>query len=170
MDKKKFPTDGIIVTNLEIIPEWIDYNNHMNVVYYALAFETGFDAYKDLIGMDLDYINSRNLSTVSLESHICYKKEADLDDALRIETRVVNVDHKRAHIYQEMYRKKDLLATQETLSISFNTLTRKTQDFELEIVKNYIRLLNSQKDHAHEVQTNRSIKKLSRSDCVSLNF
>ena len=161
MNNEIFPTNGIVVTDLKVIPEWIDYNNHMNVVYYVQAFETGFDFYKDLIGMDLAYIQSQNLSTVSLESHICYKKEADLNDILRIETRVVEFDNKRAHIYQEMYREADLLATQETLSISFNTLTRKTQEFELEIVRGYTRLRDAQKAHAAQPEINKSIRKLS---------
>jgi acyl-CoA thioester hydrolase len=161
MDNKKFPSNGLIVTNLKVLPKWIDYNNHMNVVYYALAFETGFDSYKSLIGMDIHYINSRHLSTVSLESHICYKKEADLNDALRIETRIVEFDHKRVHIYQEMYKEFELLAMQETLSISFNTLTRRTQDFDVEIKEKLALLNDTQKAHAQQVSTNRSIKKLS---------
>ena len=160
MYNKNFPTDGIIITNVTVIPEWIDYNRHMNVVYYAVAFETGFDCYKNLIGMDLNYIKSSNLSTVSLESHICYTKEANLNDVLRIETRVAEFDYKRSHIYQEMYRESDLLATQETLSISFNTLTRKTQEFDLDIVKGYTQLRDAQKNHTTQPKVNKAIRKL----------
>jgi acyl-CoA thioesterase FadM len=74
---------------------------------------------------------------------------------------VVEFDNKRAHIYQEMYREADLLATQETLSISFNTLTRRTQEFDLEIVRGYTRLRDAQKAHAAQPEINKSIRKLS---------
>ena len=29
---------------LTVLPEWIDYNGHMNVAYYVLAFDHGVDA------------------------------------------------------------------------------------------------------------------------------
>ena len=120
--------------------------------------------------MDLNYIKSSNLSTVSLESHICYTQEANLNDVLRIETRVAEFDYKRSHIYQEMYRESDLLATQETLSISFNTLTRKTQEFDLDIVKGYTQLRDAQKNHTTQPKVNKSIRKLFPMNWLILNF
>ena len=32
------------VTNIKnVLPEWIDYNDHMNVAYYTLAFDEALD-------------------------------------------------------------------------------------------------------------------------------
>ena len=38
-------------------PEWIDYNGHMNVAFYVLAFDHATDAFLDHIGLDLSLIH-----------------------------------------------------------------------------------------------------------------
>lgn len=151
------PENGIIITEAKVIPEWIDSNQHMNVAYYFIAFEKGFDRYKDLIGMDITYIKEQQRSTVSLEAHICYSAEATLGDMLRIETRIAGFDKKRAHVYQEMYRNSVLLATQETLSISFDIQKRKTCDFEPQFLDHYSFLCAAQKPHKIKGVLGRSI-------------
>ncbi|MEQ8230463.1 MAG: thioesterase family protein [Gammaproteobacteria bacterium] len=92
------PPNGIVVSHATVLPEWLDYNGHMNVAYYLVAFETGIDAYKETIGMDLAYIEREGRSTVALESHITFQNEAMLGEELRVETRIVDFDGKRAHI------------------------------------------------------------------------
>ena len=32
-----------VVGPQRVLPEWIDYNGHMNVAYYTLAVDTAFD-------------------------------------------------------------------------------------------------------------------------------
>ena len=97
-----------------------------------------------LIGMDINYIRTEQRSTVSLEAHICYHSEAMLGDELRVETRIVDYDSKRAHVYQEMYHDDRLLATQETLSISFDIKKRKTCDFDPRFIRHYKFLCETQ--------------------------
>ena len=143
MHAASFPANGLVIDHATVIPEWIDYNGHMNVAYYIKAFEIGIDAYKALVGMTLDYIESAGRSTVALESHVTYQQEAHLGEALRIETRILACDGKRAHVYQEIYRDATLLATQETLAISFDTNARRTSPFEPAIAANYQRLVEA---------------------------
>ncbi|MEQ9060811.1 MAG: thioesterase family protein [Gammaproteobacteria bacterium] len=137
------PPNGIVVSHATVLPEWLDYNGHMNVAYYLVAFETGIDAYKETIGMDLAYIEREGRSTVALESHITFQNEAMLGEELRVETRIVDFDGKRAHIYQELFRGEDLLATQETLSLSFDTRLRKSCPFEERIAGHYRALMEA---------------------------
>ena len=33
----------------KVLPAWIDYNGHMNVAYYLVAFDTGLDAFVDAL-------------------------------------------------------------------------------------------------------------------------
>jgi len=41
-----------VVSPLRTVPaEWIDYNGHMNVGYYSLAFDKGVDVLLDLVGV-----------------------------------------------------------------------------------------------------------------------
>lgn len=145
MSERSVPSNGIVISSATVQPEWLDYNGHMNVAYYLVAFETGIDAYKDWVGMDLDYIAREQRSTVALESHITYQNEAMLGDALRVETRILDFDGKRAHIYQELYRDNSLLATQEVLSISFDTAARRTCPFPEPVAARYLELLEAQR-------------------------
>jgi acyl-CoA thioester hydrolase len=138
------PENGVVITISAVLPEWLDYNNHMNVAYYIAAFDIGIDDLKAVYGIDGKYIESKQRSTVALESHITYQSEASLGDELEVRTRILDFDAKRTHLYQEMYRGDDLLATQETLSISFDLAARKSCPFESAIANNIERLWQAQ--------------------------
>ena len=138
------PETGIVVSQCSVGTQWLDYNDHMNVAYYVMAFDLGIDTFKDVIGITLESIQRKKRSTVALESHITYQQEAKLGDSLRIETRIVDFAGKRIHYYQEMYRDQELLSTQETLSISFDTVARKVCEFEKEPAGNLRLMLERQ--------------------------
>lgn len=142
------PANGIVSTEVEVLPDWIDYNDHMNVAYYVAAFDLGIDAFKAVIGIDLEYIEREKRSTVALESHITYQREASLGEKLRVDTRLLDYDGKRCHIYQEMYRDNELLSTLETLSISFDTRARKSCPFADDVAPRYQQMHESQKNLA----------------------
>jgi acyl-CoA thioester hydrolase len=127
-------------------PEWVDYNDHMNVAYYIAVFDTGIDALKAVYGISGTYIETQRRSTVALEAHITYQNEANIGENLRVETRIIDFDTKRTHLYQEMYRDDTLLATQETLSISFDLDARRSCEFEPRIAENIAELYAAQKD------------------------
>ena len=55
-----------------VLPEWIDYNGHMNVAYYVLAFDHATDELFDYIGMDESYRAEQNCSMFTLELHVNY--------------------------------------------------------------------------------------------------
>ncbi|MBX9607042.1 MAG: thioesterase family protein [Gammaproteobacteria bacterium] len=138
------PPNGLVLTHATVVPEWLDYNGHMNVAYYTQVFDLAVDAYKAVIGLTLEYIESTGRSTVALESHVTYQQEAHLGDELRVETRVLGCDGKRAHIYQELYRDSTLLATQESLALSFDKATRRSAPFEPHIAEGYRRMVEAQ--------------------------
>jgi acyl-CoA thioester hydrolase len=130
MDTNALPDNGIVVSTLTVKPEWLDYNQHMNVAYYVFAFDLAIDDLKDTYGLTEAYRLAQQCSTVALEAHITYQNEATLDEVLRIESRILDTDGKRLHLAQAMYRDTTLLATQETLSISFDLQTRRARPFD----------------------------------------
>ncbi len=127
-----------------MLPTWTDYNEHLNVAYYLVAFDAGIDAFKAAVGLTPDYIAARRRSTVALEAHVTFQREALLGEALRIETRALATDGKRVHLYQEMYRETDLLATQETLGMSFDLAARRSVPFEPAIAAGYAAFIEAQ--------------------------
>ena len=52
----------------EALPEWIDYNGHMNVAYYVLAFDHATDAFLDYLGMGQAYRDEQNCSAFVVET------------------------------------------------------------------------------------------------------
>ncbi len=67
-------------------PEWIDYNGHMNVAYYVLAFDLATDSFFDFLGLDEAYRETSGNSTFAVEAHITYQRELAEGDPLRFAT------------------------------------------------------------------------------------
>lgn len=125
---------AIVVSHIQVQPEWLDYNQHMNVAYYTLAFDQAGEALVEAIGMGEAHTRATHNSWMVLEAHIGYLQEAHLGDELRIETRVLDCDAKRAHLYQEMYRGDDLLSAQEQLVLHVSLDTRRSAPFEAPVL------------------------------------
>ncbi len=137
--------NGVVVTETTVKPEWLDYNDHMNVAYYVAVFDMGIDDLKAIYGISGSYIEAQKRSTVALEAHITYQNEASIGENLRVETRILDFDAKRTHLYQEMFRDDELLATQETLSISFDLNARKSCEFDPRIAEKIAELCDAQR-------------------------
>ena len=84
-------------------PEWIDYNQHMNLAFYVLAFDQATDAFFDYVGLDADYRQRTGYSPFLLETHVTYLHEMKLGDRLRFELQLLDYDYKRLHYFQTMF-------------------------------------------------------------------
>ena len=83
-------------------PEWIDYNGHMNLAYYVLAFDHGTDAFLDYLGLGERYLADSGRTTFVLETHVTYERELKLGDAFDLELLLLGFDPKRIHYFQWM--------------------------------------------------------------------
>ncbi len=88
---------------LTVRPEWIDYNGHLNLAYYIVAFDQGVDKAFDRIGIGLDYRKQDELGTFAAETHTLYEREVKDGDPLRVLCHVLAVDEKRMHMFLEMF-------------------------------------------------------------------
>jgi acyl-CoA thioester hydrolase len=102
-----------------VLGEWTDYNGHMNVAYYVLAFDHATDAFFDFIGFDEGYRRTTGHSTFAAESHVTYQREVAEGDALRFTTQLLGFDEKRLRYIHHMYHAEQgfLAATSEWLSL-----------------------------------------------------
>ena len=109
-----------------VLPAWIDYNGHMNVAYYVLAFDHASDALMDYLGMDAAYRQRENCSAFVVETHVNYQRELLAGDPLRITTQLLGFDKKRLHFFHRMYHAVDgfLAATTEIMAIHVNLRQR----------------------------------------------
>ena len=85
-----------------VVPEWIDYNGHMNVACYVLAFDRATDLLLDHLGLGEAYRRTSNHSLFVLEAHVTYARELRAGDAFEIETRLIDADRKRLHLFHTM--------------------------------------------------------------------
>ncbi|MGE4218137.1 MAG: thioesterase family protein [Alphaproteobacteria bacterium] len=110
-----------------VLPEWIDYNGHMNVAYYVLAFDHATDAFLDYIGLDAAHKARHACSTFVVDMNVTYRREVVEGDALLFRTRLLDFDSKRMLTYHEMHHAASgyLAATNEILQVHVDMETRR---------------------------------------------
>jgi acyl-CoA thioester hydrolase len=115
----------------EVLPEWIDANNHMNLAYYIVLFDYATDALFDVIGIGRQYKNSTNNGTFAVEAHNLYERELLVGERVRISTLVLGVDGKRLHLAHEMFAvvTGQRAATQELMYVHVDLAKRRVVPF-----------------------------------------
>lgn len=112
---KPFDTP-VISAPMKVLPEWIDYNDHLNVAYYTLIFDRSADSAVDILNLGEAYRRAENRTLVTAEAHITYVRELKLGAEVRATFRLLDADAKSLHVYQELYHADGwLAAAQESL-------------------------------------------------------
>ena len=129
----------------QVKPEWIDYNGHMNVGFYLVAFDQALKPCLDWLGLTHDFRKANNSSTFALETHLNFVRELSVGEEIRFETRLLDHDHKRFHFYQEMYHAEQgfLAATHESLGSYMDMSARKTAELPAVIVERLAEVLKA---------------------------
>ena len=118
------PFDSGVV---EVKPEWIDANGHMNLAYYTVAFDLATDVLFEVFDCSYPYKDRTGFGTFAVETHNMYEAELLLGEKARMVTWVLGVDAKRVHLAHEMYRLDDgrRAATQELMYLHVDLTLRK---------------------------------------------
>ncbi len=116
---------------LRVAPEWIDYNGHMNVGFYGVAFDKATDALLDRVGLGIAYRRAADASIFVVESHMVFEREVAEGEALRFETQVLDADDKRMRLFHEMRREDGnaVAATNELLCLHVDLSRRRAAPF-----------------------------------------
>lgn len=112
----------------EVRPEWIDFNGHMNLAYYVLAFDHATDRFLHHIGLGEKYFRQHNRSVFVLETHVVYKQELKRGDSMRFTTQLLGFDAKRIHYIHHMYHAGEgfLAAANEIMGLHVDMAARKS--------------------------------------------
>ena len=102
---------------VDVAPEWVDYNGHMNDAAYALVFSRSFDAYMDELGMDTAFRARTKLTIYTLTMTIHYRQEAKLGQRLNIGLHLIDFDAKKLHVWLEMSFEGQGIAMSEQLLV-----------------------------------------------------
>jgi acyl-CoA thioester hydrolase len=119
----------------EVLSEWIDANDHMNLAYYTALFDYATDALFDAIGIGRQYKDSTGNGTFVVETHNLYERELLLGDRVRVSTQILGMDGKRLHLAHEMFTlvTEQRTATQELMYLHVNLSTRRVTPFPDEV-------------------------------------
>jgi acyl-CoA thioester hydrolase len=131
----------------EVLPQWIDYNGHMNLAYYTVLFDQATDILFDVLGLGLDYRRDRQLGTFVAETHNLYERELLVGAAVRIATQILGLDDKRLHVGHEMFALDGdhRCATQELMFLHVDLAARRVSPFPEDL---YARVSEAAKAHA----------------------
>ncbi|MGE0734729.1 MAG: thioesterase family protein [Alphaproteobacteria bacterium] len=95
--------DAPMVIHRSVVrPDWIDWNGHMSVACYLVAFDAAGLAMLDLVGLDANYRATTTGSTFALDTRVVYLREVKLDDPLRFDVHLIEYDQKRFHFMLRM--------------------------------------------------------------------
>lgn len=113
-----------------VLPEWIDYNGHMNLSYYVLLFDHATDSFLDRIGLTEPFRRRHEASTFAAEIHVNYLRELQAGDPVRVTTQLLGHDGKRIHFFHRMYHARAgfLAATNELLSLYMDMSARRVTE------------------------------------------
>ena len=118
---------GTIVYEGNVLSEWIDINDHMNVAYYILAFDHGVDNLWSQFGITDEYMKTTRGSTFAVESHVVYQSELLEGDPYIVTSQILSFDEKRIHQFMRLYhgKNKSIAATAEWMNLHVNLDSRR---------------------------------------------
>ena len=101
------------VLDIEVPPDWIDYNGHMNDACYAIAFSRAGDAFMERIGLGEEERQATKRSIFTLALVIRFIAEAKRGDLLSVSAQLLECDKKRMRFWLEARNGGAPIATSE---------------------------------------------------------
>ncbi len=118
--------------NQKVLSEWIDYNGHMNVAYYTLAFDKALDFFfEDVLGIGPSFVEKNKEGPFALKASYNYFSELLEEEIFFVNISILDFDSKRVHVFGEMRKDKSL-----ELSAVFETVLM-NMDLSARTVKQY---------------------------------
>ena len=139
----------IILSEKTVLRDWIDYNGHMNVAFYTLAFDNSLDEFlENTLGIGETHASHNQQGPFVLQAHYHYLNEMSLGEKFNVRLLVVDCDEKRMHLCLDIFsvKQKKIIAVSETVLINVNLAIRKTEKYPTWALK---RLGDLKNTHAH---------------------
>ena len=112
--------------------EWIDYNGHMNVAYYTLAFDNALDEiFDDRLGIGENLAREGRFGPMALQTQIHYLGELLEGAGFACDFQLLDADHKRIHFFLTMVNLETgkPAATYESLSMNVDLKARRSAPY-----------------------------------------
>ena len=87
---------------MQVEPQWIDYNGHLNMAYYNVLLDRCVDEVFELLGCGLAYVKERRQSWYTAEVHLRYLRELHANDPVKVTFQLLEYDAKRMHYFEHL--------------------------------------------------------------------
>ncbi|MCI4664056.1 MAG: thioesterase family protein [Neomegalonema sp.] len=124
-----FPRTPVLCERAKVRPEWIDYNDHMNIGYYLIAIDLATDRFfEDWIGVGPDMATAHGKGSFVLQTHMHFLREMRLDDEFDAHIQLLDCDAKRWRYIATLTRVSDgaKAATAEQIAMCVDHSTRRS--------------------------------------------
>lgn len=141
-------------------PAWIDYNDHMNVAFYTMAFDRALDEVYEALGIGETLVRSHRMGPMALQSQVHFIGELVEGTRFCCDFRLLDADAKRTHIFMEMYnldKDETLAATYESISMNVDLEARRGAPYPPEAFARIERLRDAQAALERPPQAGRTI-------------
>lgn len=121
-----------VMAQRKVKSDWIDYNGHMNVAYYTLAFDKSLDEFfENTLGLGPSYVSSSETGPYSLQAQYHYLDELLEGEGFCVRIFVKDVNKKCIHIVMEMVssEKNIVAAVCEQVLVNVDLKTRKSVEY-----------------------------------------
>ena len=128
---------------------WIDYNGHMNVAYYTLAFDEAIDEFLEkAVGIGPSFIQKEKQGSYALQTQYRYLRELLVGKSFYVSIFVADFTQKQMHLMSEMIGVSDreICATCETILVNVDLLKRRSCAYPEVAFRKISELFNSAKD------------------------
>ena len=145
-----------------VLPEWLDYNQHMTEGYYAVVFGNASDAFIEYMGMGAAYREQTGGTIYTVEAHTIFLREVKVGAPLRFTTQLLGYDAKRMQVFHRMVHGTEgyLAATFETMMLYVDQGTMQVTPFPPEILARFEAVYAVHRGLARPSQVGRAIKQL----------
>lgn len=144
--------------HVSVQPDWVDYNGHMNDAAYAKVFSLAADEFIETIGLNAEARTQFSYTMFTLETHLCYLKEAHEGEELNVYPQLLDSDAKRLHIFFKMENATgDIVATSEQMLMGMDAEQGRPAPFPLPVAENVEKIQNEHKGLDLPKQAGRTI-------------
>jgi acyl-CoA thioester hydrolase len=133
LDRKSEPVflAPFVSSVMQVEPQWIDHNGHLNMAYYNVLFDRAADELLELAGLGKDYVLRQQHSIFIAEVHLRYLRELQSGDPVQVSVQLLDYDAKRLHFFEQLVHATHgwVAATSENMALHVDLTTKKTTPF-----------------------------------------
>ena len=132
MDSNSSPFQGPLKSETRMVPaEWIDYNGHMNVSYYSMAFDQAIDdIFEGQLDIGVSHTKKTRQGPYVLQNNLHYLDELLEGDSFWVHMTLLDHDQKRMHLFLQMFDDENsVAATSEQLLMNVDLTTRRSSPY-----------------------------------------